>query len=266
MTARAAGERTEPRRHARAGGHDLEDVCRGVARAGFTGAGAGRYAKKHNPLVYFTDVVSRPDRLRRIVPLGSFAEIWRQVGSRTSRWSFPTCATTCTTAPSRPETRGFGRSFARSWVPGAPARGRLRRVRRGRLGRRGRGSCPCARPRAARASRITHLDAARPLRAAADDRGRLGPALSRAVPRLTGDHGHLALADWTWRCDSEAWIGALAFTIGAHDARPSSLSRDVSCQWGGGCGGADDRSCCGGGAWLALAADRRRGGGTRSRV
>ena len=55
-------------------GMTWKTYAEGLPRAGFTGAEAGRYAKKHNPLVYFTDVVSSPDRLRRIVPLRSFAQ------------------------------------------------------------------------------------------------------------------------------------------------------------------------------------------------
>ena len=53
-------------------GKTWKTYAEGLPRAGFTGAWAGRYAKKHNPLLYFADVVSRPDRLRRIVPLSAF--------------------------------------------------------------------------------------------------------------------------------------------------------------------------------------------------
>jgi phosphatidylinositol-3-phosphatase len=53
-------------------GKSWKTYAEGLPRAGFTGAYAGRYAKKHNPLVYFANVVSRPDRLRRIVPLSTF--------------------------------------------------------------------------------------------------------------------------------------------------------------------------------------------------
>lgn len=45
----------------------------GLPAAGYVGSFAGRYAKKHNPLLYFEDVVDRPDRLRRVVPLTRFA-------------------------------------------------------------------------------------------------------------------------------------------------------------------------------------------------
>ena len=41
----------------------------GLPRAGWTGRGSGRYAKKHVPFLYFRRVVSRPERLRRVVPL-----------------------------------------------------------------------------------------------------------------------------------------------------------------------------------------------------
>ena len=53
-------------------GKSWKTYAEGLPRAGFTGAWADRYAKKHNPFLYFADVVERPDRLRRIVPLDAF--------------------------------------------------------------------------------------------------------------------------------------------------------------------------------------------------
>ena len=53
-------------------GKSWKTYAEGLPRAGFMGSWAGRYAKKHNPFLYFTDVASRPDRLRRIVPLETF--------------------------------------------------------------------------------------------------------------------------------------------------------------------------------------------------
>jgi hypothetical protein len=41
----------------------------GLPRAGFTGASAGRYAKKHDPFLYFREVVTRPSWRVRVVPL-----------------------------------------------------------------------------------------------------------------------------------------------------------------------------------------------------
>jgi phospholipase C len=40
----------------------------GMPRACFTGAGSGRYAKKHNPFVYFRRIVNRPKRCAKVVP------------------------------------------------------------------------------------------------------------------------------------------------------------------------------------------------------
>jgi phosphatidylinositol-3-phosphatase len=40
-----------------------------LPRPGYTGGFSGRYAKKHAPFLYFRDVVARPARLKRVVPL-----------------------------------------------------------------------------------------------------------------------------------------------------------------------------------------------------
>jgi phosphatidylinositol-3-phosphatase len=45
----------------------------GLPRVGFTGPGAGRYAKKHAPFLYFRDVASSRKRLRRVVPFTQLA-------------------------------------------------------------------------------------------------------------------------------------------------------------------------------------------------
>ena len=55
-----------------AAGKTWKSYAEGLPRPGFTGAFAGRYAKKHNPFLYFRDVVGRPDRLARVVPLTRF--------------------------------------------------------------------------------------------------------------------------------------------------------------------------------------------------
>jgi phosphatidylinositol-3-phosphatase len=41
--------------------------------AGFTGSSAGRYAKKHDPFLYFRDVVDSPALRERVVPFTHFA-------------------------------------------------------------------------------------------------------------------------------------------------------------------------------------------------
>ena len=41
----------------------------GLPRPGWTGPSSDRYAKKHDPFLYFRDVLASPARLRRVVPL-----------------------------------------------------------------------------------------------------------------------------------------------------------------------------------------------------
>jgi hypothetical protein len=45
----------------------------GLPSSGFTGAGVGAYAKKHDPFLYFANVLKRPAWLRRVVPFSVFA-------------------------------------------------------------------------------------------------------------------------------------------------------------------------------------------------
>ncbi len=53
-------------------GKTWKTYAEGLPSPGFTGAGSGRYAKKHDPFLYFRDVANRPTRLRLIVPLSTF--------------------------------------------------------------------------------------------------------------------------------------------------------------------------------------------------
>jgi len=54
-----------------AAGKTWKTYAEGLPYTGFTGASSGRYAKKHNPLVYFRRNLT-PARLGRIVPLSGF--------------------------------------------------------------------------------------------------------------------------------------------------------------------------------------------------
>jgi phosphatidylinositol-3-phosphatase len=45
----------------------------GLPRPGWTGSLKGRYAKKHVPFLYFRTVLSKPARLRRVVPLSQLS-------------------------------------------------------------------------------------------------------------------------------------------------------------------------------------------------
>jgi len=54
-------------------GRTWKTYAEGLPRAGFTGPFAGRYAKKHDPFLYFRDVVGSPSRLRNVVPFTQLA-------------------------------------------------------------------------------------------------------------------------------------------------------------------------------------------------
>jgi phospholipase C len=54
-------------------GRSWRAYAEGLPRPGYTGARAGRYAKKHVPFLYFRDVVSSPARRTQVVPLPQLA-------------------------------------------------------------------------------------------------------------------------------------------------------------------------------------------------
>jgi phospholipase C len=54
-------------------GRTWKTYAEGLPRPGFTGAFAGRYAKKHDPFLYFRDVAASPARRRNVVPLTQLA-------------------------------------------------------------------------------------------------------------------------------------------------------------------------------------------------
>jgi phospholipase C len=56
-----------------AAGRTWKTYAEGLPYAGFTGASAGRYAKKHVPFLYFRDVLRSPARRRNVVPLARLA-------------------------------------------------------------------------------------------------------------------------------------------------------------------------------------------------
>jgi len=53
-------------------GKSWKTYAEGLPAPGFLGASAGRYAKKHDPFLYFDDVIGNEDRLRNVVPLTAF--------------------------------------------------------------------------------------------------------------------------------------------------------------------------------------------------
>lgn len=56
-----------------ASGRTWKTYADGLPEPGFLGAQSGAYVKRHNPFLYFTSVVSRPDRLQRVVPYTELA-------------------------------------------------------------------------------------------------------------------------------------------------------------------------------------------------
>jgi hypothetical protein len=55
-------------------GRTWKAYAEGLPAPGFTGAFAGRYAKKHMPFLYFRDVLGKPSRRARVFPLTQLAK------------------------------------------------------------------------------------------------------------------------------------------------------------------------------------------------
>jgi phosphatidylinositol-3-phosphatase len=51
-----------------ANGRSWKTYAEGLPQPGYTGASSGRYAKKHNPFIYFANIAGNPRRRARIVP------------------------------------------------------------------------------------------------------------------------------------------------------------------------------------------------------
>jgi phosphatidylinositol-3-phosphatase len=56
-----------------AAGKTWKTYAEDLPKPGFTGGSAGRYAKKHDPFLYFRDIASSPGRRRRVVPFPRLA-------------------------------------------------------------------------------------------------------------------------------------------------------------------------------------------------
>ncbi len=56
-----------------ANGRSWKAYAEGLPRAGWTGAASGRYVKRHVPFLYFRRVLSRPARVRNVVPLSGLS-------------------------------------------------------------------------------------------------------------------------------------------------------------------------------------------------
>ena len=99
----APASRTRSRHRART----WKTYAEGLPHAGFLGAFSGHYAKKHNAFRLLPCIVDdRPGACAGSSRSASWPQISRAGRCRTSRSSSRTCATRCTTARSRPATRG----------------------------------------------------------------------------------------------------------------------------------------------------------------
>ena len=56
-----------------AAGKTWKSYAEGLPSVGYTGQKSGKYARKHNPLSFFSDVVNDSDQVRRLVPFTQFA-------------------------------------------------------------------------------------------------------------------------------------------------------------------------------------------------
>jgi len=84
---------------------DLPSPC-------FTGAAAGRYARKHDPFVYFDDIRDDPGRCRKVVPFSELAS--DLAANRLSAFSWIT-PNLCDDTHDCPVSDGDG--WLREWVP-----------------------------------------------------------------------------------------------------------------------------------------------------
>src|SRR5437660_12376419 len=56
-----------------AGGKTWKSYAEGLPSPGFLGSSSGRYARKHNPLSFFSDVTASAAQLQNLVPFSQFA-------------------------------------------------------------------------------------------------------------------------------------------------------------------------------------------------
>lgn len=60
-------------RHLLAAGKTWKSYAEGLPSVGYTGQKSGKYARKHNPLSFFSDVVDDSNQIKRLVPFTQFA-------------------------------------------------------------------------------------------------------------------------------------------------------------------------------------------------
>ncbi len=173
----------------------------GLPKAGFTGARAGRYAKKHVPFLYFRDVLASPARLTRVVPLS-------QLGPDLARRALPDFSLVvpdlchdmhdCSVAT--------GDAWLGSFLPAIL---RSPEMKDGVVFVLFDEASKAAGRRATRASRRPLLRSARPLRSPADRRGCLESSPPGPLGHSAADHGDLAHDPLS----PQSWSGAGAGAV-----------------------------------------------------
>jgi acid phosphatase len=99
-----------------AAGKSWKSYAEDIPSVGYTGGDTGRYAVRHNPLAYFTDVQNDPTQLQNLVPFSQFAVDRNAAKPRFSSLS-RICVMTRTTARSAQLIPGSGPTLTRSYSP-----------------------------------------------------------------------------------------------------------------------------------------------------
>jgi len=173
-----------------ASGRTWKAYVEGLPRRGFLGAGSGLYAKKHNPFAYFLPIIDDRDRAEQIVPVEKLS---RDVATRTLPNFALVVPNLCNSMHDC--SVGVGDRWLRRTVEPLlhlPRTVIFHHVRRRQdVGaRRWAHHDACGRDGGSAPGLHAHHQ---PLRAAEDDRGRLGPPAPRPLRARNADHRHLAV-------------------------------------------------------------------------
>ena len=168
----------------------------GLPRPGFTGASSGRYVKRHVPFLYFRSVVRSPSRRKHVVPL-------RELSRDLAADRLPSFALVipdlCHDMHDCPVATGD--AWLKRFLPSLLRSRRLANSAIFVVFDETSGSLPATDPIPAIALGplvVPGCEVRRPdlpLRPAAHDRGRLGPAAARPLGEGRADHRNLALTN-----------------------------------------------------------------------
>ena len=199
-------------------GRTWKTYAEGLPSPGFTGATSGRYAKKHNPFLYFDPVLASQERRERVVPYDRFKSDLAAGSLPDFSLVIPDMCNSMHDCSVRTGDQWLSR-FIDPAAEGLPSPGQrgVRDVRRGEVGCARRRAHRHPRSRADRQARLEVHGRERPLRAPAHDRGRLATAPSRQVGPGKADHRDLEVAG-----SSPATTSTAAPLISPERSRPSA--------------------------------------------